>query len=312
MFDNIDFDFNLNRITYRYIGNVEKNIRVEINDIDNNLRLHITDTLVTPYISYWMISNYSFSNTNGVSVSFTDESNRFCYTSKKTGLNKNLYINGNKTIFENLDWCEYGMYDEVIQSNTYNKIEINKDDTIIDIGANIGVFTLLCLSKGAKKIYSVEPVEKTFEVLNKNTINYNNVKIFNFGLSNFNKNAIFSSNGWSSINSLYSNNDQKIPVTLISAESFFNYIEEENIDIMKIDVEGSEYDIFESISDKNILRVNKFIMEFHKVDGRNLKDIHNIINRLINLGYFYNGSLWTQDDFDSPDWRSFNNLYFKK
>ena len=53
---------------------------------------------------------------------------------------------------------------------------LNSKPTIIDIGANVGTFTLLCNEIFAKStIYSIEPVNDVFEALKKNTEQYKNI-----------------------------------------------------------------------------------------------------------------------------------------
>ena len=57
-------------------------------------------------------------------------------------------------------------------------------DFIFDIGANIGSWTIAqrTLHNKDTKIYSFEPIKKTFEVLKKNIPENSNIKIYNFAL----------------------------------------------------------------------------------------------------------------------------------
>lgn len=63
---------------------------------------------------------------------------------------------------------------------------LNKDDVFIDVGANIGFFTLLasCLVGGGGKIYAFEPIENTYNYLKKNTQEKGNVNIFQTAVHN--------------------------------------------------------------------------------------------------------------------------------
>ena len=66
-------------------------------------------------------------------------------------------------------------------------IKIRRDDTIIDIGANIGIFGLeLSLKYPNIKIFSFEPILNIFSVLKENAkISQNkNFKFYNYGISN--------------------------------------------------------------------------------------------------------------------------------
>ena len=52
------------------------------------------------------------------------------------------------------------MYNEIFEARQYMRsgIALSSGDTIVDVGANIGMFTM----------YAVEPVSETFEVLTRN------------------------------------------------------------------------------------------------------------------------------------------------
>lgn len=52
------------------------------------------------------------------------------------------------------------------------------------------------------------------------------------------------------------------PNTLIE-----EYLDEEAIDLVKVDIEGTEYDFFKTITTENIRKIKKFIIEFHNNDN---------------------------------------------
>ena len=53
--------------------------------------------------------------------------------------------------------CLFNNYNEMFLSKKYDCYELDNLDTVFDIGANSGLFSLLCASKGIKKIYAFEP-----------------------------------------------------------------------------------------------------------------------------------------------------------
>lgn len=91
-----------------------------------------------------------------------------------------LYVHSNDLISQNLikdkNWESY--HDPII--NKY----INKDSIVLDIGANIGIFTVKCASK-CKYIYSFEPYSKNYELLVKNIYinNFCNITPYFFAIS---------------------------------------------------------------------------------------------------------------------------------
>ena len=126
-------------------------------------------------------------------------------------MKKTKLINGKKIFCINSQEAQIlhkhitGYFDEFIN--------FNDNDTIVDIGANIGIFGLE-LSDRYKNIniFCFEPIPNTFKVLNKNAINSENInfRTYNYGISNKsesieftyfpNATALSSSNGeiWSS------------------------------------------------------------------------------------------------------------------
>lgn len=69
------------------------------------------------------------------------------------------------------------------------KSVIKKNDVIIDIGANLGYFSLYFSRWTGRDgiVYAVEPVESVRKVLTKNAKNLKNIKIIPYALGEFNK-----------------------------------------------------------------------------------------------------------------------------
>ena len=60
--------------------------------------------------------------------------------------------------------------DKVFYANNYRLKKLPEEEpaVIVDIGAHSGFFSLLCLMRGADKVYSVEPFTDNFRVLSQN------------------------------------------------------------------------------------------------------------------------------------------------
>ena len=169
-----------------------------------------------------------------------------------------------------------------------------KDAVIFDIGANIGNHSIYWATKcKAKKVYSFEPVDTTYEILKKN-IELNNlgeiIKPFNIGLSDKNCNGIISFRDLADIgkNQISQTNDN----SGIKLEKLDNLnIEEDRIDFMKIDIEGHEYyaikgmentlkkykpPIFIEIFPDNYEKVKTLLKEFQYEETEDLHDANYI------------------------------------
>ncbi len=120
---------------------------------------------------------------------------------------------------------------------------------IIDCGANIGLSTLFFLKKYPNaKIFSIEPEKSNYDLLKKNTEVYQNIVQINAAIWNENKRLIIVDDGEGhasfkvkeiQLNQI--NNDQVDAFTLTTLLEKFNIT---HIDLLKIDIEGSEFELF--------------------------------------------------------------------
>ena len=144
------------------------------------------------------------------------------------------------------------IFSEIFIGDCYPLAKNNKDKKIIvDIGANIGLFTFYAYMKFPKsKIISVEANPNNFKILQKN-INQNKlhdcVKVFNNVCSSFTGKQPFylSTNpGWSSsYNKRGAENGEMIYLEPLSLSKLFQLNNINRVDVLKIDIEGAEYDI---------------------------------------------------------------------
>jgi FkbM family methyltransferase len=75
------------------------------------------------------------------------------------------------------------LVDEIIFLNQYHTELIKEKDIIIDAGANMGIFSIFVASKYPNTtIFAFEPTPSTFNALQENVRFYPNIKVFNYGL----------------------------------------------------------------------------------------------------------------------------------
>jgi FkbM family methyltransferase len=143
---------------------------------------------------------------------------------------------------------------------------IRKGDVVLDIGANIGYYTLIAARKiGAEgRVYAFEPEPANFELLKKNVKlnNYRNVVLENKAVSNKNGTSkLYIHPTSTGGHSLTQKSDVQIQVETVTVDSYFEKME--RIDLVKMDIEGAETLVIQGMSD--VLRKNKqlkIIMEF--------------------------------------------------
>jgi FkbM family methyltransferase len=94
--------------------------------------------------------------------------------------------NGMEVFYQNKNETDF-LYEEIFEQQTYFKhgVTLNDGDCVFDVGANIGLFTLL-VSQACRDttVYSFEPIPAIFETLRLNSELYGStVKLFKCGLA---------------------------------------------------------------------------------------------------------------------------------
>ncbi len=194
------------------------------------------------------------------------------------------------------------------------------DACVVDIGANIGMFTLAVLQRCADPtIYAFEPSPQTFEVLSGNAALYGrNVHVFNCGVSDRSKQAIFTFYENSSVFSGFQADEQEDAHAILAVienmlseldlepEERRRYAEElfqgrldkrevecplvslsdviaqhglERIDLVKLDAEKSELDVLRGISEQDWPKIRQIVVEVHDSEGPILTEVLDTLKR---------------------------------
>lgn len=138
---------------------------------------------------------------------------------------------------------------------------------VFDMGGNIGVLAVILSScYPDARIYSFEPVKENFDLLLENTKEYKNVQACNYGLGNdTGRRTIWASEDPVNYGgfSLEIKNESR-PHYLITIRDIASVVKEFGVpDIIKVDVEGAESEIFESMP--NLDRVKWIAGELHGI-----------------------------------------------
>lgn len=239
------------------------------------------------------IGNYNFEKESYFSeflIEFYDNNKNFiCSKSLKVrDLDYTpVLINKNFSPFD----CLYINYKQMFYDNIYAHCDLSNLNNVIDIGANVGLFSLYMLKKNnCKRIYAIEPTKKAFEQLSDVLKFESNTSIHKLAIHNFNdKSKIKSVEDNSTISGFideihnYTNcrmNDEEVDVVTLSR--FMNDHNLNHVDLIKIDIEGCEYDVIDSLSDSDLLKSDRYLIEYHLAKTKNIKKM---IDRFKFLGY---------------------------
>jgi FkbM family methyltransferase len=149
---------------------------------------------------------------------------------------------------------------------------INDNTTVLDIGANRGYFSMYAANTSKNtKIYAFEPVKKTYNSvvehiemngfkdrvipINKGVAGSNGVRTFAI-TSSISNSMVFEAEEHSEVQS----------IDCISLQSVMDDYELDQINLIKMDCEGAEYEIFYNTSDDYLARIDEIRMEYHYID----------------------------------------------
>lgn len=175
--------------------------------------------------------------------------------------------------------------------NTHSAIydALSENSVVVDLGASQGAF-----SKQLKRKVNcfLHQIEANPELYNKLTILDKTIS-YNLAISNSNSEVTFYISDHPSSSSLRSdkktNFSSKINIQCRSLKTFVEENKIQNIDLLKIDVEGAEIDILMSIDKMLMDKISQISVEFHEKQFDTIKEIPKInavINQLKSYGMF--------------------------
>lgn len=162
------------------------------------------------------------------------------------------------------------VYDQVIQRREYELPVRRQPSFIVDAGANIGFASVFFANRYPNaRILSLEPEKSNYEMLARNVAPYPNIKavrgalwseitdldVIDPGFGNWGF-QVGTQNGSSS-------GDSHQTVHAFTIETILRDFGVEKIDILKIDIEGSELEIFQT-ADRWIDKVDSLVVELHE------------------------------------------------
>ena len=170
----------------------------------------------------------------------------------------------------------------------------NDCSTIVDAGANIGMFALWAARQSpTARIFSLEPFPETFRLLQKN-IQANSLQdrvfLFQRALARESGDRCMSGFGESPNHRLVlggSDGDDSPTVTVAccTLADFLREQQLETVDLLKMDVEGSEWEILLSTPPSVLKTIRNIVLEYHEVNERFGYKPEQLFAHLANAGH---------------------------
>ena len=139
--------------------------------------------------------------------------------------------------------------------------------TVIDLGANIGLVSLRAAALGAAHVYAYEPEPNNYGLLTRNVAsNHLDAVIETFAVACTDKEQtldFYLSTDNVAGHSIYGGDRAKITVTSTTLPRIFETNRIAACDLLKIDVEGSEFPILYSLPPELFARIKRIHLECH-------------------------------------------------
>lgn len=197
--------------------------------------------------------------------------------------NKEQTVNGHKINLLLRDDVDESIVNEVFKFREYRgTIEIiqNANGVILDVGAHAGYFSLWTAAQNPKaKIYALEPITENLDFLKQNIAEniFKNIKPENVALSKESGELNIFLSEDSHNHSLLPISDKTRKIKAVNLTDFIKKNKIKIITLLKMDIEGGEYEIFENLDQEIFSKIENIFLEYHESESRNFKVIENIL-----------------------------------
>ena len=210
-------------------------------------------------------------------------------------LEKYLVNNYKNALLLRANTSDFLTFKQIFLYNEYD-IEIEfEPEFIIDGGAYVGYSSVYFGNRFPNaKIVALEPAKSNYDLLVKNTVSYNNIYNYNAGLWSTKTSLTVKDEGYGNWgffvkeiayeNRIDENYIKGIPISEILNSSGFN-----TIDILKLDIEGSELEIFSKNYEPWLGKVRMIIIELHDRLRTGCSDAFYNATRNYNFSYSRSG-----------------------
>lgn len=164
---------------------------------------------------------------------------------------------------------------QIFKENTYSILSRRSNSgprVIIDVGANIGLFAIYmkCIDPTAR-VHCFEPYQEALSLLSTNIKTFQDIYVHPYGLYRGETEAILHlhrfNSGENSIKVHNHHYQSTATVQLRDAGTAIDNLNLEYIDVLKIDTEGCETEVLESLGDR-LYDIDYILVEYHSEGDR--------------------------------------------
>ena len=172
---------------------------------------------------------------------------------------------------------DYHMFHRIFLRDEYRLagIPLQSWECVVDLGANVGIFSSR-VSELARKVFSYEPFPGNREQLEKNLKTRENITVIHKAVAEkpgiirlFMPESKRCTGSYSSFPDLRVSTESYQEVPSITLNQIFDDNKIFRCDLLKIDIEGQEYEVLHSTDDEVLSRTMRIHGEYHNVEPDN-------------------------------------------
>lgn len=175
------------------------------------------------------------------------------------------------------------------KNNLMLDYDLDENSLVFDVGGYKGQGASDLFSMYLPTIYIFEPRTEYAESIEKRFKKNNKIKVFNFGLSSKKSDDYIYVNDDGS--TLFLKNKQKEKIKLESISAFIKNNNIKKIDLLKLNIEGGEYEVLDDLIDSKLLKIiTNLQIQFHNfpLDAKKkMLEIQKELNETHHLTYQY-------------------------
>lgn len=295
---NLSYDNSENKIFIQYVGQEPIDWKISIRDISSTAPMYWMPFKLDQPMTWFVIPiptfiimfhrNHKF---RGFLIEFYDSNDNFLF--KKDLIVNDVFHNYKQLRFHPFD-CSYRNYNEFFVDDIYRDFNLTNLDVVLDVGANIGLFSKYVYWKRANKCILVEAnpfIGNQIEMMLDGDLERSKIYLAPLYSENTKVNFRYATDN-STIGSTYADTNlpdyqsltNEIELDTITIKDIFEENGLERISLFKCDIEGGEYDLIPNIPDEYMSKIDRFMIEFHLNEN---DEIRPIINKLKKHGFEY-------------------------
>ena len=158
--------------------------------------------------------------------------------------------------------------------------DLNQESVVLDVGGFKGQWASDLYSKYNSKFYIFEPVKDFFNQINQRFSKNDSVEVFDFGLGGRTRKESISITGDAS--SIFQDSVDSEQINIVNISEWLVSYKINQIDLIKLNIEGGEYELLEHIiSTGLILNIKEIQVQFHHIEDNSEDRMSSIQDKLI-------------------------------